>query len=1000
MMILVREQQVQWLTPVILMVVILACGFFCAPSVATAQASDSIDFGRQIQPILAKRCFACHGPDKAEGELRLNDKASVFAKLPSDKQAVVSGHPDESELLRRVTSTDDAVRMPPEGPSLTPAQVNLLKSWIEQGAEWKEHWAFLPPQPVVPPAVKNPGWIRNPIDAFVLNKLEQAGLKPAPEADKQALIRRVTYDLTGLPPTASDVTSFLSDNTANAYEKVVDRLLDSHHYGEHWARHWLDVVRYADTNSFERDGAKPNAWRFRDYVIRAFNNDKPYDQFIREQLAGDELPGDGPDGLIATGFYRLGQWDDEPADRLLAGFDGFDDIITTTAQGFLGLTVNCARCHDHKIDPIPQQDYYSFLSFFQGVTPNGYPNPNVERPIFTSDEAKQAYAAAVQAHQSQLDQLQASIMQIEREFRDKLSSQGPRQLSPDLDDLEFRFYRDTWEQLPNFDLLKAETVGKLEQGFFDITPATREFSFGFVFTGILKVPADGEYKFTLDSDDGSRLAIQGKSVVAHDGIHGTGDPQHATVKLKKGRIPIRLDYFQGPGGAKELIVKWSGPGFSSRYLSAASNDGSLAADPSSPQKNFKSLIALQGPAVLGDQRHKEYTELLKQLEQKKHHKVEVESALCVTESGPNPPETRLLKRGNPQSPGDIVVPAFLSALGGGEARIPVPPADAASSGRRLALANWIAAPENRLTARVMVNRLWQHLFGRGIVRSPNNFGLLGDRPTHPELLDWLAIELMRGAAPAAGTASAIPGEPWSIKRMQKLIVTSSTYRMSSLAPQGSSRADSPTDTASEPNPLVVDPLNNLFWRHDMRRLGAEEIRDSILSVSGKLNHKMYGPGIFPKISDEVKAGQSNPGAGWGESSVEEQSRRSVYVHVKRSLVLPILSDFDVADTDTSCAARFTTTQPTQALGMLNGEFLNQQAIEFALRLKTEAGPDLKRQVVLAYRLALNRDPDDMQVKRGLQFIENLKTKHGLSTDKSLEQFCLMTLNLNESIYLD
>ena len=990
-MIMVRERSVQLMAMAVLLL---------GSAAAFAQTSEPIDFGRQIQPILAKRCFACHGPDKAEGELRLNQKESAFAKLTSEKRALVPKDLEQSELFRRVTSTDDGERMPPEGQPLTPTQVDLLKKWIEQGAEWKEHWAFAAPQSHPLPSVKNVDWVKNPIDAFVLNKLEHIGLTPAPPAEKAALIRRVTFDLTGLPPVPADIEKFLADNSPNAYDKIVDRLLQSEHYGEHWARHWLDVVRYADTNSFERDGPKPNAWRYRDYVIRAFNSDKPYDRFIREQLAGDELPDAGTDGLIATGFYRLGQWDDEPADRLLAVYDGFDDIITTTAQGFLGLTVNCARCHDHKIDPIPQQDYYSLLAFFQGVTPNGNSNPNVERPVFENEAAKQAYALAAKAYQIELEAAQASVSLIENEFRELLGSRRPNVDSPDMDELEYRFYRDTWKKLPNFDSLKAETIAKLDDGFFDISPATREFSFGFVFVGMLKVPADSEYTFSLDSDDGSRLTVNGQEVVLYDGIHSTGQPRQGQITLKKGRVPIRIDYFQGPAGAKGLVVKWSGPGFEQRSLSATIGEGSLVADRPGKRKEFATLIASQGPTVLGPKRYEEYTKRTQQFEELKHHKVEPPSALCVTEVGPNPPETKLLKRGNPQSPGDKVVPAFLTSLGGGVATVPLPLASTTTSGRRLALANWIASPDNRLTARVMVNRLWQHHFGRGIVRSPNNFGLLGDRPTHPELLDWLAIEFMRGSSRIDDRQTSIAGEPWSMKRMHKLIVTSSTYRMSSQSPNQMIASVAKAAEAGLPNPLTIDPLNNLFWRHDMRRLGAEEVRDTILAVGGRLNTKMYGPGVFPEISDEVKAGQSTPGSGWGHSSIDEQSRRSVYVHVKRSLVLPILSDFDVADTDSSCAARFTTTQPTQALGMLNGEFLNEQALEFSKRLRIEVGSDTNRQIALAYRLALNREPDGAMVQRGAALIDALKTKHGLSAEKALEQFCLMTLNLNEFVYLD
>lgn len=939
------------------------------PQCSMAQSPEPIDFGRQIQPILAKRCYACHGPDKAEGGLRLNQRELAFEKLESGKQAVVSKDTEHSELLRRVLSTDESDQMPPEGPRLTEAQIDLLSRWIKEGAEWKEHWAFVAPSVQQPPAVKNGKWIANPIDAFILSRLEKNGLSPAAPADKIALLRRVTYDLTGLPPTPAEVEEFLADDSPGAYEKVVDRLLKSDRYGEQWARHWLDVVRYADTNSFERDGPKPNAWRYRDYVIRSFNADKPYDQFVREQLAGDELPETGSDGIIATGFYRLGQWDDEPADRLLALYDGFDDIITTTSQGFLALTVNCARCHDHKIDPITQADYYSLLSFFQGITPNGNPNPQVERAIFESDAAKAAYDVALKEHREKMDRTQAQLSAIEKVFRDRLSNQDQNLDQPDMDDLEYRFYRDTWDKLPNFDELKAETTAKMERPFFDISPATREFSFGFVFVGTLKVPADGDYTFIVDSDDGSRLTVDGKEIILHDGIHGTGSPKVAKINLKQGRVPIRMDYFQGPGGAKELIVKWSGPGFEQRYLSAMTEDGVKLVDRRGKRRDFVALMKTQGPTILGVERHNEYTALAKELEQLKQFKPTASYALCVTETGPNPAETFILKRGNPQSQGEKVVPTFPSPLGGGKATINSVGAN--SSGRRLALANWIASPDNRLTSRVMANRIWQHHFGRGIVRSPNNFGLLGDNPTHPELLDWLANAFVQGG--------------WKMKPLHKQILMSNTYRMSSQ----------PNAAAS-----LKDPLNNLFWRYDMRRLSAEEVRDSVLAVDGRLNPAMYGPGVYPEISDEVKAGQSVPGSGWGNSSREDQARRSIYVHVKRSMVLPILSDFDFADTDSSCAARFVTTQPTQALAMLNGKFLNDQAAEFAKRLRKEAGPDLKRQVRLGYRLALCRDPDAKLIDRGLSLIDSLQKKHGKSPEQALDQFCLMVLNLNEFMYLD
>ena len=929
---------------------------------AEAQSGGPIDFGRQVQPILAKKCYACHGPDKAEGGLRFDQKDSVFQPLESKRQAVVAKDQASSELLRRITATNEDERMPPEGAPLTEEQVDLLRRWIEQGAPWQDHWAFAPLQPATVPQVTDAGWVANPIDAFIRHSLEQQGLSPAPPEGKAALLRRLTYDLTGLPPTPAETERFLADTSPQAYENAVDRLLKSERYGEHWARHWLDVVRYADTNSYERDGPKPNAWRYRDYVIRAFNQDKPYDQFIREQLAGDELPEPTADGLIATGFYRLGLWDDEPADRLLAQYDGLDDIITTVTQGFLGLTVNCARCHDHKIDPIPQHDYYSLLAFFQGVTPNGYPNPNVERPIFASAAAREEFDQRTKAHQEQLNQFQVKITAVETEFRGLLAKRSKDIGQSDLDDLEYRFYRDSWDKLPDFDSLKAETVAKLDPPFFDISPATREFSFGFVYTGFLKVPADGEYAFQLDSDDGSRLTVDGNALILHDGIHGTGQPKNAKITLKKGRVPIRLDYFQGPTGAKELLVHWSGPGFTSRALSKTN-----AVNP----QNLVAALKEHGAELLGKDRYQAYVDTGRQFQELKAKAPVADMALCVTDNGPRPPETFLLKRGNPQAPGDKVEPAFITVLGGGQAQIPAPAPDAKSSGRRLALANWIAAPDNRLTARVMVNRLWQHHFGRGIVRSPNNFGLLGDRPTHPELLDWLAVKLIE--------------EGWRLKPLHKLIVMSNAYRMSSVG---------------DPKALAKDPLNDRFWRHDMRRLAAEEIRDSVLAVGGKLNSKMYGPGVFPEISDEVKAGQSVPGAGWAKSSPEDQARRSVYIFVKRSLTVPLLADFDFPDTDGSCPARFATTAPTQALGMLNGKFLNDEARTFAARLRSEAGGDVKSQVALAYRIALCRPPDEKHIQRGLKLIETLQASYQLTPERALDQFCLMVLNLNEFLYLD
>ncbi len=778
--------------------------------------SDEIDFRREIQPLLAQRCYRCHGPDKAEGGLKLNDRDRALAELDSGERAISPGKPDESELLVRVSTNDDSLRMPPEGKPLSPEEIALLRRWIEAGATWQNHWAFEPIQRPQPPAVRHGEWVRNPIDALIAERLEQAELTPAAPADPVALVRRLYYDLTGLPPTPEEVDAFVADASSNAYERLVDKLLDSPRYGERWGRHWLDLVRYADTNSFERDGVKPNAWKYRDYVIRSFNDDKPYDQFIREQLAGDELPEATTETLIATGYYRLGLWDDEPADRLLARYDELDDIVATTGQVFLGLTVNCGRCHDHKIDPFPQTDYYKLLAFFHEVDSYG--------------------------HQGDGD--------------------GPSQTDVSPPDVADK-YREVAEQ-------KQSTRTKFEE---------------IERVGIVKMSAEDQRK--------------------------TEGPERAQV-LK--------DKLQACLNAEE----WK------QY--------------SEIKAKYAELEAIKLPPR--------------------------DTVLCVGRCL-HPPKTFVLLRGNPHVQGAEVEPAFPTALGGGVPSILPRTVEAKSSGRRTALAGWIASPANPLTARVMANRVWQHHFGRGLVRSSNNFGNLGNPPTHPELLDWLAAELIDNG--------------WRLKSLHRRIVHSNAYRMSSAASEAG---------------LAKDPENDLFWRFDMRRLSAEEIRDSMLAVTGQLNLKMYGPGVYPEISPEVLAGQSQPGSGWHVSPPGEQARRSVYIHVKRSLIVPILSDFDFCDTDTSCAVRFATTQPTQALGMLNGDFAQRQAQALADRLRRDAGDDREAQVRRALRLALGRPADAKNIERGMRLMHSLESKQGVAPEASLKYFCLMVLNLNEFAYLD
>jgi hypothetical protein len=821
--------------PATLLLLALAAPLPAAPPTA----EQARFFETQVRPLLQAQCLRCHGgAKKVRGGLRLTSREALL-KGGDSGPAVCLDKPDDSRLLHAVNYDDP--KMPPKG-KLPQAQIDVLTRWVKMGAPWpaeagtvavkhtgpppvdeqaRHFWSFRPVVRPPVPVVKDRAWVRNPVDAFVLAKREAGGLRPAPPADRTTLLRRVTYAVTGLPPTPAEVDAFLADRSPDAYEKVVDRLLASNDYGEHWGRHWLDLVRYAETNSFERDGDKPFAWRYRDYVIRSFNHDKPYDRFVKEQIAGDELyPGD-PDALVATGYYRLGPWDDEPVDREQAYYDELDDVVTATGQVFLGLTVNCGRCHDHKIDPFPQRDYYRLLAFFHGI--RRYDNgAGSLRPL--------AVAADKDRSRDELAAYRARLADLDRQVAVVEDAVRPHLRGGELDD------------------------------------------------------------FNIDT---RRAAIL------------------------KNHIP-------------ELLSR----------------------------KDFAHYLSLR-----------------RERERLRHHPPAAGAqALCVTEDGPRAPETFVLLRGGAHNPGDRVEPGFPEVLtppGTPPPTIPPPAAGARTCGRRRVLADWLADPHNPLTARAIVNRVWQYDFGRGIVRSSSNFGYQGTPPTHPGLLDWLASEFVAGGM--------------RIKPLQRLLLTSSAFRMSGLAG---------ADT------LAKDPENDLLGHFDLRRLTAEEVRDSILAVSGSLNReKANGPSAFAPIPAEVLAGQSMPGNGWGQSAPAEAACRSLFVKVKRSLAVPVLAAFDPADVDATCPVRFTTTQPAQALALLNGAFVREQARVFADDLRRLAGTDAA-QVRLALWRVFQRPPTRAEVDRGVRFLAEARQKDGLSTAEALRRFCLLVLNLNEFVYVD
>ncbi len=799
-----------------------------------------------VAPILKENCWKCHGkePKKLKGGFDLSTRASTIAGGESGP-AAVAGKSKDSLLILAINHKKDGYEMPP-GDKLKANEIAVLTKWVDDGLAvpkqligtavavepkkkefteaQKKYWAYQPVKRPEMPVLKEAK--QNPIDAFLETKLLEKKLAPVGMADQATLIRRAYYDLTGLPPTPEQIDAFAADNDPKAWEKLIDSLLASPHYGEKWGRHWLDVVRFAESNGYERDGSKPNAWRYRDYVIRSMNADKPYDRFIREQIAGDELPKkheDDNDGVIATGFYRLGLWDDEPADPLQAKFDGYDDIVSIVGQGFLGMTFNCARCHDHKGDPILQEDYYKLVAFVRDIR-------------------EFSYDRNVKSASNQSDITPAVRRKVyEKELAERLSRQ---------------------EQL------KKQMVA-LEDVAIKLMPA---------------------------------------------------EDQRASEGLDRPKVVAKLGKYFAPEQAKE--------------------HGKLK---------------------------KEADEL------KKKPMPDQELALSVNNCDPNPPKVFLNVRGNAHIDGPEVKPGFPSILGLPEPTIAGKPG-AKSSGRRTVLADWIASKSNPMTARVMINRAWQHHFGKGLVPSANDFGKFGEAPSHPELLDWLAAEFQDGG--------------WTLKRMHKLMMTSEAYRRGI----GSNEANK-----------KLDPANTYFWRQNPRRLNSEEIRDSILFASGALNlAKIGGPSMYPKLSAEVLAGISYPDkkSHWPDSPPEEENRRTIYAFVKRSIQVPILVNHDQADSDNSCPVRYTTTVPTQALGMLNGEFTNEQARLLAKRMVADGGADWKSQVARGIRLTTGRVPKADEIAKDVEFIEKMKAKHKLTDPRALQQYALLLLNANEFAYVD
>jgi hypothetical protein len=844
-------------------------------------AEDPVSFSRQIQPIFESSCWKCHGAVLQLSRLDLRTRESAL-KGGDHGPALVPSKSQESRMFRLVAGTEKP-SMPMDGTRLTPEQIRAIKDWIDQGANWdsstpigseapqpapvedppisaeaRAYWAFLRPVRSALPLLRNSA-DANPIDAFIDKALDERGLQRAPKADARTLLRRAYLDLTGLPPTPAEVTAFVSDPSPHRWEHLIDRLLACPHYGERWGRHWLDVARYADSNGFEHDFDRPNAWRYRDYVIRSFNEDKPYDLFLKEQIAGDELDHASRDSLVATAFLRcyakVGfREKDNPQFR----YDYLDDMIGTIGRGILGLTVQCARCHNHKFDPISQKDYYRVEASLFGYV-------EVDHPLTTPDAAA-AYEKKIAAIEARIQPLKQEIRSIERPYRDRLL---PEKYGAFPENVQIAIRTPETQRTPGQALLAAQIIRTVDV-------------------------SDKEIELVMRSEDLERKRELEQRI-------------RNVEKERPAAIPVAMGITDG-----DYRFAPDGPG-----------------DEPEPGKGIKQ------EAIAG-------------------------SFLNDGSSRYRPPPAYFLFHGDYQSRGPVMEPGFIKVITYGNPPIEISPADGRTSGRRRALAEWLVSPDNPLTARVIVNRVWHHHFGRGIVATLDNFGKMGEKPTHPELLDWLARDLI--------------DHGWSLKYLHRLIMTSNVYQRASQFENAANLAKDSDDT--------------FLWRFPMQRLDAELVRDVILATSGALNLAMYGPPVFPKLQPEVLHAM-NKGIWKQEDDGPNVWRRSVYVYRKRGLPFPMFEVFDLPDQNITCGRRNLSTVPTQALTLLNDDFVLRQAQLFADRVKEAAPSDPAAQVRTAYEIALGRLPSDEEGKLAVDFLERQK----------LVDFTHVLLNLNEFLYI-
>ena len=978
-------------------------------SATESLADDNVDFGRDIRPILSDHCFQCHGPDtnNREAALRLDVRESAMAKR-DDRHAVVPGEPDQSELVRRITSTDPDQRMPPPEfeRRLSATQIELISRWIQQGAQWQAHWSFVSPRRPDPPALDSLQWCRNSIDDFVLARLSHEGLSPSPETSKPTLLRRVYLDLTGLPPTPSDVDAFESDESPGAYEKVVDRLLSSPSFGERMASTWLDAARYADTSGYQNDGPR-SMWRWRDWVIEAINQDMPFDQFTIEQIAGDMLPNSTLDQQIATAFNRNHRGNAEGgiiAEEYQVEY--VVDRVDTTATVWLGLTMGCSRCHDHKYDPITQRDFYQVFAFFNNIPEygraikQGNSPPYIQAPTRQQQQQISDLDARIAAAESKLQNFDARLETELVAWENSLSAGQPIDWQPSrallahfpldedsadappqqesspqesstADQLDVKFLDGEAEFVAGrlgkaaiFDskrFIDAGQVGKF--GYFDkfsiagwiylhgerggtvLSRMTDEFegdgwylqvTEGHVQVNLVKRWLDdsirveterrltpGSWHHVAATYDGSRLA---KGVtIAIDGEIQTIVPQYDFLNQSfVSDEPLRIGGGNGPegrfGGLIDDIRIYSD-------VLSETEITSIAA-----RKSIREIVA-----TTADQRSTSESKKLRQFFTEHHASTDIRSAqnalrsltvqrekliqalptVMVMQEMKQPRDTFVLARGRYNRPGDRVSAGIPSGF---------PPLPPGASNDRLGFASWLVDRSNPLTARVTVNRWWQMLFGTGLVKTVEDFGTQGDRPSHPQLLDWLAVELMDGG--------------WSTKKLLRTIVTSATYRQSSKStPQLRSR----------------DPKNRFLARGPRMRISAAMIRDQALAISGLLAGEVGGEsvrpyqpaGLWKDIATDTDYVQAH-GAGL--------YRRSLYTYWKRTVAPPNMMVLDATSREACTVRQTRTNTPLQALALMNDVTFVEAARIFAQRVLSVGGDEPAQRLRFAFRLATARNP--------------------------------------------